>query len=101
MNYDLHACKQFLEPKLEAMRMEQYFRVHLDDNAVLHLCEAFREKPTHFQMFIYMFWAEYWDKASEQWKCVDASASVVQCCHRFLHLVHILPEGMMPCPVVD
>ena len=99
-NYDENRYKQFLEPKVEAMRLEQYFRIELNANAVLVLHEAFVDYPRHFQMFIYLFWAKYWDNVDGVWKCVDASRSVVICCERFWLDAQSLPAGLMPCPVV-
>ena len=67
VNYDEQRCQQFLEPRIEAMRVEQYFRISLDDEAVLYLHGAFLDHPVKFQMFLFMFWAHYWDGASGYW----------------------------------
>jgi len=100
VNYDENRYKQFLEPKFEAMRLEQYFRVELNDDSVLVLHAAFIDHPRHFQMFIYTFWAKYWNSVEEFWMCVDASRSAIICCEQFWLDVQMLPAGLMPCPVV-
>ena len=101
VNYDEKVHKQFLESRTEAMRVEQYFRCFLNDNVVTVLYEAFKDHPIHFQMFLYMFWAKYWNRADGFWMCVDANASAVSCCEDFWQACHILPSGLMPCPVVE
>ena len=99
-NYHTGVCKQFLAPDLEAARLEQFFRLQLNSDTIECLYDDFAEKPKHFQMFIYIFWARYWDTEFQVWKCVDANASVNMCCERFWLDVQSLPAGMMPCPVV-
>ena len=99
-NYGTGVVKQFLSPDVEAARLEQFFRLQLSPDTLLCLYEHFVEKPNHFQMFIYIFWAQYWDTEFQFWKCVDANASVQMCCERFWNDVQSLPVGMMPCPVV-
>ena len=100
-NYDEKVHKQFLEPRDEAMRVEQYFRCFLNDNSVTVLYNAFMAHPIHFQMFLYLFWAKYWNRADGFWTCVEVNADVVHCCESFWQACHILPSGLMPCPVVE
>ena len=96
VNYDEKVHKQFLEPRDESMRVEQYFRC-----SVTVLYNAFLAHPINFQMFLYLFWAKYWNRTDGFWMCVDVNASVVHCCGSFWQACHILPNGLMPCPVVE
>ena len=67
---------QLMDRDLQLL-VEQYFKIFMDDGAVLLMHCYFKDYPYDFQIFLLQFMTEYYDKLKGKWKCVNASACAV------------------------
>lgn len=76
-NYWNEDVRQFIRPPTEAMRIERYFRIYIDDGCLVFLHRQFEHSPDFFQVFLFQFWKLYFDLQANTWVSRKPSACAV------------------------